>query len=746
MEVKPQNCPQGRQWTWQEDGYTVFRSNARTGPGCHDNCGVLMYVKDGVLIKVEGDPENPYNQGRLCPRCLAAKEMIYHPDRLLYPMKRIGERGENKWERMTWDEAYDLCEKRLKEVSAKYGSEAITVMQGTGRDINGYGPRLAKSLNTPNYSPGFLSGFGCYIPRLISTGFKLGDFAIADYSQFTEKRYDDPQWTPPGVIVIWGNNPVVANSDGTLGHWIVECMKRGSELVVIDPKLTWLASRAKYWLPVRPGTDAALAIALGNVICAEGLEDKQFVEKWTSGFADYKKRTEEYPPEKAAEICGIDKQLIIDSAKFIAKAKSACLQWGVALDHSSEGFLTGMALMDLVALTGNIEKPGSMVIGRPCFGVSDTWLPDGETQLTDEEQRAKVLNHNYPALRTIGMISPDTVLEAMETGEPYPVKAVWMQTTNPLSCMGADPHRILKALQGMDFVAVVDIFMTPTALATADVILPAASFAERLGLTGHQPYYLGAIVKAIQPQGECKSDQQIIYELGKRFDPEGNPWTSDEEFYNFVLTKGSTPLTYDELKNQTWAYPEFEYNKHEKGLLRADGQPGFNTMSGKYEFKCELLNAFGLEDLASFEEPPESPVSTPDLAKEYPLVLTTGARRWGFFHSEHRQSPSMRRLHPDPAVVIHPETAAQYGITDGDWVKIENQFGECRMKAELFAGLRKDIVSTDHAWWFPERDPDDGTFFGTFEANINCLVPMRPGKSGLANSFKSLLCRISRAE
>ncbi|SHN58474.1 molybdopterin-containing oxidoreductase family protein [Desulfitobacterium chlororespirans] len=743
MEFKTQNDSKALPWKWEEDGYTVFRSNARTGPGCHDNCGVLMYVKDGNLMKIEGDPENPYNQGRLCPRCLAGKEMIYHPDRLLHPMKRIGARGENKWEKITWDEAYDLCEKKIKEVADKYGSESIVVMQGTGRDINGYGPRTAKSFNTPNYAS-FLSGNGCYIPRLVSTAFKMGDFPIADYSQFSIKRYEDPKWVPPGIIVIWGNNPVVANSDGTLGHWIVECMKRGSELIVIDPKLTWIASRAKYWLPVRPGTDAALAIAFANVICAEGLEDKEFVKKWTSGFEDFKKNSEEYPPEKVADICGIDKQLIIDAARAFANAESACLQWGVAMDHNSEGFLTGMAILDLVALTGNIEKPGSMVIAHPCFGVADTWQPASGTSVEDEEKMAKQLNQKYPALQAGRMCSPDMILEAMETAEPYPVKALWLQTTNPIVCMGGESKRVLKACQTLDFIAVVDMFMTPTALALADVILPAASFAERIGLIGHQPYYLGPIIQAIEPLGECKSDQQIIYEIGKRFDPTGNPWKNDEEFYNFVLR--NTPLKYDELKEQTWLYPEFEYYKHEKGLLREDGQPGFNTSDGKYQFNCETLGFFGLETLASFEEPPESPVTTPELAKEYPLVLTTGARRWGFFHSEHRQSPSMRRLHPFPQVTMNPETAANYGIKEGDWVKIENNLGECRMKAEFLEGMRKDTVSADHAWWFPERDPEDGTLFGAFESNINLLVPMRPGKSGLANSYKTLLCKISKAD
>ena len=167
-----QDDPTGREWTWEVDGYTVIRSNARSGPGCHDNCGILMYVKDGVLEKIEGDPENPYNQGRLCPRCLAFKEMLYHKDRLRYPMKRAKEdRGKNTFERITWDEAYDIIEREMKAVIEKYGPESIWVTQGTGRDINGYGKLMALCLGTPNYGTGFLSGQACYAPRMFSTSY-----------------------------------------------------------------------------------------------------------------------------------------------------------------------------------------------------------------------------------------------------------------------------------------------------------------------------------------------------------------------------------------------------------------------------------------------------------------------------------------------------------------------------------------------------------------------------------------------
>ena len=748
-EYKTQDDPTGRQWTWQDGDFTVYRSSARTGPGCHDNCGVLMYVKDGVLDHVEGDPDNPYNQGRLCPRCLAYNEMLNHPDRLLYPQKRArADRGKNAFERITWDEAYDIIEREMGKVIEQYGPESIWVTQGTGRDINGYGPYMAQCFGTPNYGTGFLSGQACYAPRIFSTALKAGGLYICDYSQFMPDRYDDPRWEAPEYILIWGNNPVVANSDGTLGHWVVESMKRGSKLIVMDPTLTWCAAHADVWLQVRPGTDAALALALCNVIIEKGLEDKDFVSRWCYGYEEFKEHVKPNTAAWAAEICGVDEELIVEAATKIGNAKSACLQWGVAMDHTSEGFVTGMACFDLMALTGNFEKPGTMVAANPVWGMSVTWMPNDRVWKgcsTPVEHPEMVNNGGYPALKAMAATSPDALLKAMETGEPYPIKAMFMMQNNAISCMGAQPQRILPALQNTDFNVVVDLFMTPTALACADVLLPAACFSERIGIAGHQPYALSAIVQATEPRGECRSDQRIIYEVGARFGGKDHePWTTEEEFYDYLLR--DTGLTYQSLRERSWAYPEFEYNKHEKGMLRRDGGVGFATSTGRYNFYCHEMAHFGFSPFATYEEPPESPISTPELAAKYPLVLTTGARKWGFFHSEHRQSPSMRRMHPDPEILIHPDTAAEYGIADGDWVKVENHLGDCVMKAHLTPRIRRDTVSADHAWWFPERDPEDGTLFGVMESNINKLIPMRPGKSGLGASYKSELCAISKAE
>lgn len=747
----------GRQWTWEEDGMTVIRTNARTAPGCHENCGLLVYLKDGEIDHIEGDPDNPQNQGRLCLRCLAAKEIIYHSDRILHPMKRAKNlRGKDAWEQISWEEAYDLIYEEITAITDKYGAESIWVTQGTGRDINGYGPMLAQMLGTPNYGMGFLSGNACYAPRLFSTSLKVGDMMVCDYSQFFPDRYNDPRWEAPEYIMIWGNNPIVANSDGMLGQWVVDCMKLGSKIICMDPKLTWLAGKAEYWFQLRPGTDCALALAFSNIIIQEDLYDHEFVECWTYGFDEFAENVKEYTPKRVAEICGVPVEDIVSCAFALGNSKSACLQWGVAMDHTSEGFITGMAQFDLLALLGDFEKPGSMVVARPCFGVGSTWMSDvraidGLPAPENAAPGSRRMNDKFNGCRAMAAISQDEALEALETGKPYPIKCMWMQTNNPIANMGAEPQRILPALQATEFNVVVDLFMTPTAMACADVFLPACTFVERPGITGHQPYQLGAVAQCIEPLGECKSDQQIIYEIGQRFHGKDKvPFNSQEEFYDYCLE--SSPFTYEQIKERTWAYPKFEYYRYKTGKLRPDGQPGFNTDTGRYNFWSISMSNMGYKPLASYEEPPESPISSPDLFKDYPFILTTGARRWSLFHSEHRQAPTMRSIHDCPQVMINPDDARTIGVKDGDWVTISNKFGSCREKVEISPRIKRGVVSADHGWWFPERKDhaeDDGTedgLFGVMQSNINKLLPMRPGKTGLGNSYKSQLCKIEKYE
>jgi anaerobic selenocysteine-containing dehydrogenase len=735
-----------KQWQWQEGEYTVTRASAWSGPGCHDGCGVLLYTKDGQLVKVEGDPDDPFNQGRLCVRCLDVRDVTNHPDRIKYPMKRVGEKGKNHWQRISWDEAYDTIETKFNEIKQKYGAESVLFAQGTGRDIAAYIDRLSSSFGSPNHTCLGLTGNACYLPRTAQLFITQGSFAVADCAQYFPDRYDNPNYKVPETMVIWGNNPLVSNPDGFFGHWVVDLMKKGTKLIVIDPRLTWLASRADLWLQIRPGTDAALALGMANVIINEELYDKEFVDKWTYGFDQFKERAEEFPPERVAEITWIPKDKIVEAARLYAKSKPASIQWGLAVDMTKEGLPAAHAISNLWAITGNLDVPGGNITTFPPYnavmgGYAGEW---GYDELLSEEQKEKRIGlKKYPILgHGFLMAQPDELVDQMITGKPYPMKAAWFQTNNAIACMGADPRKLDMALKKLDFVVVVDLFMTPTAMAYADIVLPAATYPERDGIRALW-YYIKAVNKVTQI-GEAKSDMEINLELGKRFNPQAWPWANVQEMFSDMIKESG--VTFQELREKGPLYPPFEYRKYEKGLLRFDGEPGFNTPTGKVELASTFFKDWSLDPVPYFEEPTESPYSTPMLYEQYPLVLTTGARPWGFFHSEQRQVPTLRELHPDPTVEIHPETAKRLGVIDGEWVWIENRMGRCKQRVKVAPILDPRVVNADHAWWFPEKSAEEPSLYGVFESNINQLVPYLPGRSGFGGNYKSLLCKIYKVK
>ena len=735
-------------WAWEEDGMRVVRSIARTGPGCHQGCGVLLYVKDRNLVKVEGDPEFPHNQGRLCPRCLALTQVVYHPDRLKHPVKRAGKKGEGKWERITWEEAYGIIAQKFNEIKKEQGPESVIFCQGTGRDIGPYISKLAYSFGSPNkVTFGPLDGHACFAPKVTALRATTGDFEVADCAQFFPERYKNINWKVPKCMVIWGTNPLISNPDGFMGYWIVECMKRGSEIIVVDPRRTWLATRAKTWMQIRPGTDAALALGMLNVIINERLYDQEFVRKWTHGFDKLKERVQEYSPEKVSEITWIPKEKILEASRLYATSKPAAVQWGVSIDQSKECIPAIHAIMSLWAITGNFDVPGGNVIKTRNFNLDYEIKKEFQT-LSEEQKEKKIGTGIYPLLdQWYTPAVGSAVIDQILTDVPYPIKAAWIQTTNTFTCSVADAKRVYEAFKKLDFVVVVDLFMTPTAMAFADIVLPATTYAERDGiaLTGGNTIFVGAINKAIEPVGDSKSDMEIILELGKRLNPEAWPWNNVQEMFSAMIK--SMGITLEELRGMGFAYDTFEYKKYEKGLLRPDKKAGFNTPTGKIELYSTVFEKCGLDPLPYFEEPPESPVSTPEISKEYPLVLTTGAKSWGFFHSEHRQIPLLRYMNPDPITEIHPETAEKLGIKDGDWIYIESKHGRCQQRAKLTAAIHPQVINSQHGWWFPEKPGPEPSLFGAWESNINLLLPSGwVGRAGFGYPFKSQMCRVYKKQ
>ena len=738
-----------QQWRWKEGDLTVTRSTQWSGPGCHDGCGLLYYTDaHGKLVKVEGDPNAAFNSGALCMRCLDLTEVADHRDRLKWPLKRVGNRGENKWERISWDEAYDTIVEKTRYYQKNFGNESIVVLTGTGRNtwwqaqLIGY-----HAFQTPNVLGGFLSGDSCYAPRAAQMAVMNGDFLIADLSQFLPDRFDSPEFVLPKVILIWGNNPIISNPDGFFGHWIIQAMKRGTKLIVADPRLTFLASKADVWLRLRPGTDAALALALLNVIINENLYDKAFVDKWCYGFEDLKARVQQYPPEKVSEITWIPKEKIQAAARLFAKDKPSSVQWGLKVDQSVSGISTAQSLNALWSITGNVDNPGGMVIARPAHGLGYWVDAFGPNLVPPELKEKRIGTTEYPmrAQGVIGAAHTDACLVRIESEKPYSVKMAFHQSTNFLANMATESPRVYAAMKKVEFNVVQEIFMTPTAVAFADIVLPMALGFERDGF--REWWTPTRTITKICQHHECKSDEDVICDLSNRLNPAGAKGKNTLEWLNTVCKEANAPFTMEELRERVIIWPKHEYRRHERGLLRPDGEPGFNTGTGKIELRITMMEEFGHDPLPWYEEPRESPYSTPLLAQKYPLVLTTGYRSWEFFHSEHRQLRTMREFHPDPMVEVHPETAARYGVQEGDWVWIENQRGRCKQKVRFNKTMDPRVVMAEHGWWFPERKGAEPELFGVFDSNINNLTIQNDiGETGFGAPYVGLLCKIYKVD
>lgn len=737
----------------QEEKMKIIHSTTwSAGPGCHGGAGVFLYVKDGKLERVEGDPNHPYNQGSLCPRALSLKEYVYHPMRLTHPMRRVGKRGENKWQAISWTEAFDTIERRMREIKDKHGAESMLFIQGTGRDVGSWLLLLSYNYGSPNWLQGGLTGNSCYHPRLGSMKIMQGDYTVPDCGQFLAGRYNDPDFKLPECIVLWGYNPPATCNDGLYGQWIIDCMKRGTKIVHIDPVYSWITCRSEEWLQIRPGTDGALVLGMLNVVISEGLYDKEFVEKWCHGFEELKTRVKDYSPEMVSEITWIPQDKIIRAARLFAKSKPASIQWGVPVDMCAEGFSVCMGIVDLWAITGNVENPGGMVVAKPAFEcypypMSQEAVLELYGDVMSQEQLGKRIGINEYAITKYfhWRAHPDLVVEQMFSGKPYPVKGAWIAGNNFL-VDGANPKRLLEAFDKLDFIVVTELFMTPTAQALADIVLPGATFAEKEGVRAWWTP-LNAMNKAIQVE-ECKSDGEICFELAKRFNP-GLRWRTLHDFFDYILKPAN--VTFEQLSKEFYRFPDkghktLPYYRHERGLLRKDGKPGFNTPTGRIELYSTLMKKWGYDPLPHHEEPWMSPYSTPELAEKYPLILCTGGRTIAYFHSEHRMIKSMRTLHPYPEITIHPETAKSLSVNEGDWVWVENHLGRCKRKAQISECVHPRVVTASHGWWFPEKPAED--LFGAWDANVNLLIPHNTqSKYGFGGGqYKSLLCRVYKAD
>lgn len=742
-----------KEWKWGTENDYYVRTAGWSPPGDHPiGCGMILHVKDGKLAGVEGDEEHPINNGRLCIRCLSLPEYVHHPQRIIYPLKRAGKRGGNKWTRITWDEALDTIEQRTKEINAKYGSESIVVFQGTGREATQHSYALASAVfKTPNacYAQ---SGWSCYGPRLAVDAFVFGGgYPEIDYAAIFEDRYDNPNYRVPEYIVLWGKSPLASNPDGFYGHSLIDMYKRGAKFISVDPRVNWLATRSEYHLQLRPGADAAMALGWLNVIINEDLYDHDFVDNWTLGFDELAERVQEYTPERVAEITWVPAETIRAAARAFAKANNAGIQWGLAIDAQPNGVQAGHAIICLLALTGNVDIPGGNILG-PSHSLLGNWRFNEAGAEMSDELRDKRIGQEFPGvLMSCPTAHPDSILDTLETDQPYPLRMAFISSSNFMSpTCSAQPKRWYEAMKKMEFVVATDIFMNPTISACADIFLPVATFAEKDAVVfphfGRNTQVMSSINKALTV-GEAKSDLEITRLIGRRLNPSFWKDQTDAEFFTDRLADGDSGITFEMLREMGAYSPPNEYRKHEKGKLRPDGEPGFRTVTGFIELCSSLYPNFDEDPLPYFVEPPFSPVSTPGEYAKYPLILTTGVRKFTSFHSEHRQIQSLRAIDPWPEIEIHPDTAAAYGIKAGDWVEVENMFGSARLKADITPIVHPKVVQCRHGWWYPEQDGAEPNLYGVWKSNINSLIPHKHvGKIGYGAPYKCMICRIRKAD
>jgi len=682
---------------------------------------VLLHVTDGRLTKVEGDPDSPLNHGRLCPIGTVTLDLVYHPDRLRHPLRRVGPRGSGQWQRISWDEALDEISERLLAIRAQFGPEAIALGTGTGRHHIRWVSRFGHALGTPNWcEPGFAQ---CFHPRVNTCLLTFGDFPVCDFTGDT----------PPACMLFWGHNPLNSGPDGETRFNVREALDHRPAIIVVDPRETELARRATVWLQVRPGADDALALSMLNVIIAEGLYDAPFVARWTHGFEALAEHVRPFTPEWAEPIVWVAADKIQAAARLFARAKPAMLEWGCAIEHTPNCIQTVRALSMLPAITGNIDVPGGWVFGMHGLGR----FPSLIENLTPEANAKRLGADRFKLLGGAGADLPaahiPTLLAAMREGKPYPVKAFLIFGNNTLTTY-ANAKQVHESLMKLDFILCADLFMTPTA-ELADIVLPAASWPELDQLAG-LPTVAANVVLAQQRAvrvGECRSDEEIFVALARRMKL---PVCTEsvEDVLNAQLAAGGLTTTFDALKRTGFLKMPMRYRKFE--------QDGFRTPTGKIELYSTRLEQLGYAPLPYYEEPPESPLTRPDVAADYPLVLTTGARIPFYFNSEHRQLAKLRKAHPDPIAEIHPQTAAAHGIKNGAWMWIETRRGRMKQRAKLTAGIDPRVIAAQHGWWFPEEAAPD---YGVWRSNVNLLTDNQPPYDPAMGTYqlRALLCRVA---
>jgi anaerobic selenocysteine-containing dehydrogenase len=783
---------------------------------CISRCGSIAVVEEGRFVALEPDPSHPTGQA-LCAKGRAAPELVYHGDRLLYPLKRTRSKGDPDpgWQRISWDEALELTATSLRQLADLHGPESVvftSVSPSTSAiaDSSVWIQRLMRAFGSPNLCGSMeLCGWG----RAYATRYTFGvGNGVAGTTM--------PDLEHAGCILFWGYNPSLAR----LAHATVAvaALRRGARLIVVDPRRVGLASKADVWLRVRPGTDAALALGIANAMIERGWYDQPFVRDWTNGpflvrsdngrllterdlspegsarryvawsaktgrpliydpalrryqedgaeptlSGEYKLRTghgdvtcrpafelaaevcRRYSPEAVEAICGVGRHQVEKAARLLWESRPVAYFAWSGVEQQSNATQIFRAISFLYALTGSFDAQGGNVL----FPAVPTSNVTGE-ELLSPKQRARSLG--LPD-RPLGpsrweWVTTDEVYRAIQEQRPYAVKGMVGFGAN-LLLAHADVRRGREALAALDFYVHADLFMNPTA-ELADVVLPVATPFEREGLKigfDVSPAAQSLVQlrrKVVEPRGEARSDTDIVFDLATRLGLGAHFWDGDvEAAYRYQL--GPSGVSLEALRENPSGVRVPLQTRYCKYAEQKDGvASGFATPTRKIELYSETFLEHGYSPLPEHEEPLIGPLSRPDLAERYPLILTC-AKSTQYCESQHRALPSLRRRARDPEVELNPAAAAERDIRVGDWVTVETPEGRVRARAQLNESLAPNVVCGQHGWWqaCPEIGAPGYDPFAPDGANLNLIIgnaAIDPISGSVPH--RAYVCQIRRAE
>ncbi|MCP4962983.1 MAG: molybdopterin-dependent oxidoreductase [Actinomycetia bacterium] len=697
---------------------------------CPAGCGVNVHLSDGrieTLTPLKGHP-----LGEVCRRGRRAAEVVYSADRLLYPQRRVGERGEGRFEQISWEDAYEIWTDNLHQIARKHGPEAVCLYSGRGNFEFGLNEFFAPSNTSESSANAVLFPFGSPNATGVGSLCYAAHGMIASQACFgTHIRDLVEDVEHADLIVVWGTNP--ATSAPAEVRQIQKARKRGARVVVIDHRRTETAKLARAeWVGVRPGTDGALALAMIHVLIEEGLYDRRFVRDWVHGFEELCDYVRDFPPERVEAITRVAADDIRRLAREIANAKGCSILTKSGLEFSNSGVHAVRSVWTLQALAGHLDQPGGKL-----FRMADRLRLNRNLTEPLANTRPAIGADEFPLYHQVRNEAHAASLpRAILDGDPYPVRSLIVSGASLLTSW-PEPDRWRRVLAALDFLVVVNRF--PTAdTRFADLVLPATTMFE---IESYMIYdgHVQLRSRVIEPRGEARNDYLIFAELARRLGY-GHLWPQTEQAMVEQALAGtgiSRADLQDHPQGLPFPLPERRYGKYETGELRVDGQPGFETATGKFEANSGWLSTNGSEALPIYIEPHEGPMSTPEHTEEYPLVFNSGASTHWAFRSQHHNIPSLLARQPAPLVHLHPDDAGRRGIVDGADVMVITRRGRVPFTAHVTKNIVPGVVETNMGGGGP-IGPEVWQ-----QANVNELTDSRnhDTSSGFP-VFRALLCEV----